>query len=203
MVISEPTYLILLLLLLVERVFELLISRRNARSALARGGIEVGRSHYRVMVAMHAAFIASCFAESVLDIHDDWPIVSTIALIFTFAAQFLRYAAVVTLGRRWSTRIIVMPEAKPITTGLYRWIRHPNYVAVIIEMAALPLIRGCWVTAMVFSIANALMLWVRIPAEEQALGATYCAAFGAVSRFVPIHRRATTGTSETDDASPH
>jgi methyltransferase len=202
MVISEPTYLILLLVLVAERGFELFISQRNARSALAHGGIEVGSSHYRAMVAMHTAFIASCFVESVLDVHDDWPIVSLIAFIATFAAQFLRYAAVVTLGERWSTRIIVMPEAKPITTGLYRWIRHPNYVAVIIEMAALPLIRACWVTAIVFSIANALMLSVRIPAEEQALGASYCAAFGAVSRFVPIHRRAT-DASQPNDASPH
>jgi methyltransferase len=203
MVISEPTYLVLLLVLVAERGFELFISQRNARAALARGGIEVGSSHYRVMVAMHTAFIAACFVESVLDVHDDWPIVSLVAFIATFAAQFLRYAAVVTLGERWSTRIIVMPDAKPITSGLYRWIRHPNYVAVIIEMAALPLIRACWVTAMVFSIANALMLWVRIPAEEQALGATYGAAFGAVSRFVPIHRATTAGASEPDDASPH
>jgi methyltransferase len=202
MVISEPTYLVLLLMLVAERGFELFISQRNAGAALARGGVEVGSSHYRVMVAMHTAFIAACFVESALDVHDDWPIVSLIAFIATFAAQFLRYAAVVTLGERWSTRIIVMPDAKPITTGLYRWIRHPNYVAVIIEMAALPLIRACWVTALVFSIANALMLRVRIPAEEQALGASYCAAFGTISRFVPIQRR-TTDASQPNDASPH
>jgi methyltransferase len=203
MVISEPTYLVLLLLLIAERVFELLISRRNAQWALAHGGIEVGRSHYRVMVAMHAAFVASCVVESLLDIHGDRPIVSTVALSATFAAQFLRYSAVVTLGKNWTTRIIVRPDAKPVTRGIYRWIRHPNYVAVIIEMAALPLIRACWVTAVGFSIANALMLRVRIPAEEQALGASYCAAFGAVSRFVPIRRPSTISTSPPDDASPH
>jgi len=202
MVISEPTYLVLLLLVIVERVFELLISRRNARSALAHGGIEVGKSHHRVMVAMHAAFIASCVVESLLDIHGDWPIVSIVALIATFAAQFLRYAAVVTLGERWTTRIIVQPDVVPVMRGLYRWIRHPNYVAVIIEMAALPLIRACWITAIVFSIANALMLRVRIPAEEQALGASYCAAFGAVSRFVPMRRRSMPRTSQNNDASP-
>jgi methyltransferase len=203
MVISEPTYMVLLLLLIVERLFELLISRRNARSALAHGGVEVGGAHYSVMVAMHSAFIVACFVESILDVHDDWLMVSQIALAATFAAQFLRYAAVVTLGKHWTTRIIVMPDAVPITRGLYRWIRHPNYVAVIIEMAALPLIRACWVTAMVFSIANALMLRVRIPAEEQALGVSYCAAFGAVSRFVPINRRTMTKTSQSNDTSPH
>ena len=188
MVISEPTYLVLLLLIIVERVFELLISRRNVRRALAHGAVEVGRSHYRAMVAMHAAFIAACFVESLLDLHDDRPILSTIALIATFAAQFLRYSAVITLGERWTTRIIVVPDAAPVRTGVYRWIRHPNYLAVIIEMAALPMIRACWITAIVFSIANALMLSVRIPAEETALGASYCTAFGRVSRFVPMRR---------------
>ena len=78
MVISEPAYLLLLLLIVVERVFELFISRRNARAALAHGAIEVGRGHYRAMVAMHSLFIVACFIESVLDVHDDWPIVSNV-----------------------------------------------------------------------------------------------------------------------------
>ena len=91
----------------------------------------------------------------------------------------------VTLGERWNTRIIVMPGAAPVTRGLYRWIRHPNYVAVVIEILALPLIRGGWITAVVFTIANALVLAVRIPAEERALGANYSEAFGGVSRFFP------------------
>ncbi len=108
-----------------------------------------------------------------------------IALVGVIIAQFLRYAAVMTLGERWNTRIIVMPDAAPVTRGLYRWMRHPNYVAVVIEIAALPMIRGCWITAGVFTIANALMLAVRIPAEERALGANYSAAFGDVGRFFP------------------
>jgi methyltransferase len=185
MVISEPAYLILLALLAAERLFELFISRRNARWAFAHGAIEVGRSHYRVMVAMHTLFLASCAAESIVIAHSISPIVSAVALLSAFLAQFLRYGAVVTLGARWNTRIIVMPGAAPVTRGLYRWIRHPNYVAVVIEIAALPLIRGCWITAVVFTIANALMLAVRIPAEERALGANYSEAFGAVARFFP------------------
>lgn len=185
MVISEPAYLLLLALLAAERVFELFLSRRNARWAFAHGAIEVGRSHYRVMVTMHVLFLASCAAESLLDVHADWPIVSAVALLCTFLAQFLRYAVVVTLGEYWNTRIIVMPDAAPITRGLYRWIRHPNYVAVVIEIAALPMIRGCWITAIVFTIANALILAVRIPAEERALGTPYSEAFGSVARFFP------------------
>jgi methyltransferase len=185
MVISERAYLILLALLAAERGFELFISRRNARRALARSGIEVGRSHYRVMVTMHTLFLVSCAAESFLVAHAISPVLSTVALIGVFLAQFVRYAAVMTLGERWNTRIIVMPGAAPVTRGLYRWIRHPNYVAVVIEIAALPLIRGCWITALVFTIANALMLAVRIPAEERALGANYSQAFGSVARFFP------------------
>ena len=185
MVISERAYLVLLALLATERLAELFISRRNARRALAHGGIEVGRSHYRIMVIMHTSFLASCAAESILVAHPTSPTVSAIALVGVFLAQFLRYAAVVTLGERWNTRIIVMPGAAPVTRGLYRWIRHPNYVAVVIEILALPLIRGGWITAVAFTIANALVLAVRIPAEERALGENYSEAFGGVSRFFP------------------
>jgi methyltransferase len=185
MVISERAYLLLLALIALERVFELLLSQRNARRALTDGGIELGRSHYRVMVTMHTVFLASCAAESILVAHTISPIVSTAALAAVLFAQALRYAAVATLGERWNTRIIVMPGAAPVTRGLYRWMRHPNYVAVVLEIAALPLIRGGWITAVVFSLANALMLAVRIPAEERALGANYSEAFESVSRFFP------------------
>jgi len=188
MVISERAYLLLLALLAAERSFELLISRRNARRAFAHGGIEVGRSHYRVMVAMHTLFLVSCAAESILVARAISPLVSALAFAGVLFAQCLRYAAVATLGERWNTRIIVMPGAAPVTRGLYRWIRHPNYVAVVIEILALPMIRGCWITAIVFTIANALMLAVRIPAEERALGANYSRAFGGVARFFPTLR---------------
>jgi methyltransferase len=185
MVISEHAYLLLLALLAGERVIELFISRRNARRALLQGGIEVGQGHYRVMVIMHTLFLASCAAESIFIAHAIAPIVSMIALAGAFVAQILRYAAVVTLGPRWNTRIIVVPGATPVTRGLYRWIRHPNYIAVVIEIAALPMIRGSWITAVVFTLANALVLAVRIPAEERALGADYSIAFGGVARFFP------------------
>jgi methyltransferase len=189
MVISERTYLLLLGMLAVERVFELFISRRNARRALAGGAIEVGQRHYRVMVTMHALFLAACAAESVLLAHTISPIVSMVALAAALGAQLLRYAAVATLGERWNTRIIVKPGGAPVTRGLYRWIRHPNYVAVIVEIVALPMIRGGWITAAVFTLANSMVLAVRIPAEERALGTTYSEALGGVGRFFPHPRR--------------
>lgn len=189
MVISERAYLLLLALLAAERGFELFISRRNARMAFAQGAIEVGRRHYRVMVLMHTVFLVSCAAESIFLLHAIAPIVSVLALLAAFLSQFLRYAAIVTLGEHWNTRIIVLPNTVPVTHGLYRWIRHPNYVAVVIEMAAVPLIRGCWLTAAVFTVDNALMLAVRIPAEERALGASYSQAFARVGRFFPTSSR--------------
>ncbi len=196
MVISESAYLALLLLLVAERLFELFVSRRNARIAFARGAIEVGRDHYRIMVAMHVLFLIACAFESLLDVHADWPILSVLALMATFVAEFMRYAAVVTLGEHWNTRIIVTPGAVPVTRGIYRWMRHPNYVAVVIEIAALPLVRACWITAIVFTLANAWILSIRIPAEESALGENYSTAFGGVARFFPYRRRAR-------EASPH
>jgi methyltransferase len=185
MVISQPAYLILLALLAMERGFELFLSRRNARRAFAHGAFEVGREHYRAMVVMHTAFLASCAAESIFLPHKIPPTLSSIALSFALLAQLLRYAAIATLGKYWNTRIIVLPDAKPVTTGLYRWIRHPNYVAVMIEMIAVPSIRGCWLTAAVFTTLNALMLAIRIPDEERALGANYSQAFRSVGRFLP------------------
>jgi methyltransferase len=169
MVIGESTYLLLLGALLGERLFEVIISHLNARRAFARGAIEYGRGHFPVMVAMHALFIASCAFESLAVARAISPVLSTIALAGALIAQILRYSAVIALGEQWNTRIIVMPDAPKVTHGLYRWITHPNYLAVVIEIAAVPLIRGCWITAVAFSLANAVMLGVRIPAEERAL----------------------------------
>ena len=98
----------------------------------------------------------------------------------------LRYWAIWTLGQRWNTRIIVIPGAAPVTGGPYRYLRHPNYLAVMIEIAAIPLIRANWYTAIGFSIANAFLMAVRIPAEERAMGAGYRAIFAARHRLLPL-----------------
>jgi methyltransferase len=185
MVISERAYLALLAMLAGERMFELLLSRRNALRAFASGAVEAGQGHFAVMAVFHAAFIASCAAESIFVDHAIAPAVSIAALAFAAGAQVLRYAAVMTLGDRWNTRIIVTPGAAPVTGGIYRWVRHPNYIAVALELAAIPMIRGCWITALAFSVGNAVMMAVRIPAEERALGGEYAHAFAGVPRFFP------------------
>ncbi len=185
MVVGERTYLAILAVVAAERIVELLVSRRNAIRILARGGSESGQAHYRAMVAMHGAWLAACAMES-LTIRRAIPaLLSSGALVVAAAAQALRYWAVWTLGERWNTRIIVTPEAPPVTGGPYRYLRHPNYLAVILEVAALPLIRANWYTAIGFSLANAIVLGVRIPVEERALGAGWRDAFASRGRFIP------------------
>jgi methyltransferase len=178
-------YLALLLLVGAERLVELRLSSRNAARAFARGAVEAGQRHYRVMKVLHTLFLVSCAAE-VLLLHRPFPgELGWAALAVALLAQGLRYWAIATLGERWNTRVIVLPDAEPVTGGPYRWVRHPNYVAVILELAALPLVHGAYLTAIVFSVANALLLRVRIRVEEQALGARYARAFGAQPRFLP------------------
>jgi methyltransferase len=186
--VTLAAYLALLALFAAERGVELVVSSRNARRAVAAGAVEVGRGHYRVMVVFHAAFLAACAAEAIA-FPEPPPRIALLAVAIALAAQALRWWSVAALGSRWNTRILVVPGAAPVTAGPYRFLRHPNYVAVAVELAALPLAFGSWRTALVFSAGNALLLAVRIPAEERALGAPYAAAFAATPRFVPAGRR--------------
>ncbi len=185
MVISVRMYLVFLGLLAGERLVELVISRRNAARALARGGFETGQGHYRVMVVLHSLFLVACAAEVVglgRPFPEPW---GWVALGLALVAQGLRYWAIASLGERWNTRIIVVPGLSPVTRGPYRFLRHPNYVAVVLELAVVPLIHGAWMTALVFTLGNALLLRVRIRAEESALGESYAQAFAHRPRFIP------------------
>ncbi|PTL81423.1 isoprenylcysteine carboxyl methyltransferase family protein [Vitiosangium sp. GDMCC 1.1324] len=189
MVSSLQGYLAFLGLLAAERLVELVLSKRNAARAFARGGVETGQGHYRVMVVFHSLFLVACAAE-VLVLERAFPGASGFAALgVALVAQALRYWAIASLGDRWNTRIIVVPDLTPVTRGPYRFLRHPNYVAVVLELAAVPLIHGAWVTAVVFTLGNALLLRVRIRAEEEALGAAYAEAFANKPRFIPeVHR---------------
>lgn len=168
-----------------ERLFELLLSKRNAARALARGGVEVGRAHYRVMTAFHTLFLVACAFEAK---PFDAP------LFFAFlpgalGAQALRYWAIRTLGDRWNTRVIVVPGDEPVTAGPYRYLKHPNYLAVVIELFCVPMMMGAFATAIAFSLGNAALLYVRIRAEERALGDKWQHAFEGKSRLIPGARR--------------
>ena len=176
-------------LLALERGVELVLSRRNAAHAFARGGRETGQGHYRVMVLFHSLVLGACVAEVWL-LRRPFPgAVGWAALCGALGAQALRYWAIWALGERWNSRIIVVPGAPPVTRGPYRFLRHPNYVAVVLELLCVPLIHGAWVTALVFTVGNALLLRVRIRAEEAALGSAWAQAFGDKPRFLPeVHR---------------
>jgi methyltransferase len=177
MVTSVALYLAFLAALYAERLAELALSRRNARLAFAHGAAETGRGHYPAMVAVHALFPLACATE-VIVLHRRPPgAFGFVALALALVAQGIRWWAVAALGTRWNTRIIVIPGCAPVTRGPYRFLRHPNYAAVLIEALAVPLIHGAWLTALVFFAANVTLLAVRIPAEEHALGADWRAAF--------------------------
>lgn len=168
-----------------ERLWELRLSQRNARWAFAQGGVELGQRHYRFMTVFHTLFLIACAAEPWLARR---PFVSPggwVALALVITAQSLRYWAITTLGPRWNTRVVVLPSQPPVIGGPYRFVRHPNYVAVVLELAALPLVHSAWVTALLFSVVNAGLLWVRIRVEEKALGAQWAASFEGKPRFVP------------------
>ena len=151
-----------------QRLLELVLSRRNERRIRARGAVERGRGHYPFMVALHALWIASTLVEGIVrgpEVPALWPVPLTLFLL----AQALRYWAVFSLGESWNTRILVVPGAKLVRRGPYKYLDHPNYVVVVVEILAFPLIFVVWVTALVFTALNAALLYVRIREEDRAL----------------------------------
>lgn len=162
-------YLGLVLLVVFQRSSELRLARSNERLARAAGAVEFGAGHYPVMVTLHTLFLVSCVAEVFLLERPLDPRAAGAMLLLLAMATALRYWTISTLGERWTTRILVRPGLSLVTGGPYRFLRHPNYLAVVLEIAALPLVHGAWVTAVVFSLANAALLLVRIRAENAAL----------------------------------
>ncbi len=185
---SQLAYFAFLSLIAAERLSELRLSKRNAALALARGGVELGRAHFPWMRALHAGFLVACALEVALlhrafDARVGFPMLG-----LALAAQALRYWAIATLGPRWNVRVIVTPGEPVVTRGPYRFVRHPNYAAVVIEGIAIPGIHGAWLTAIVFSALNAWLLRVRIRVEERAL-AEHCdgdARLGDRPRLLPL-----------------
>lgn len=163
-------YYLFLLLIAVERLIELVVARRNAAWSFDRGGREFGRGHYPFIVALHTLLLVSCAVE-VWTAHRPFiPWLGWTMVAVVVASTVVRWWCVSLLGHHWNPRLIVIPDAPLVTRGPYRWVHHPNYTAVVAEVAALPLVHSAWVTAIVFSIANALVLTVRIRAENAALG---------------------------------
>jgi methyltransferase len=159
----------LLCLIACERVAELVVSARHANALLRRGGVEYGLRHFPVMIALHVALLAGCVLEPVLGHRTFIPALGFPMLAVTVLANGLRWWCIATLGPSWSARVIVIPGMPLVRSGPYRWFAHPNYVAVIIEGAALPLAGSAWITAGAFTVLNAALLTVRLRCETRAL----------------------------------
>jgi methyltransferase len=160
---------VVVLLVGLERLVELVVSKRNAAWSLDRGGVETGRGHYPAMVLLHTGLLVGMLVEAWLrrpEVPEAW---AWSMLVLVVGSQALRWWCIATLGRHWNTRVIVVPGAPLVRSGPYRLLPHPNYVAVVVEGLALPLVHLAWVTAVVFTLANAVLLGVRLRVENAAL----------------------------------
>ena len=166
---SQLLFTALVLAVGVERLVELAVSKRHATWAFSRGGKEFGRGHFPAMVALHTALLFGALAEVWMLDRPFRPILGWVALAVVIASQTLRWWCIATLGPQWNTRVIVVPGLPLVSRGPYRLLRHPNYVAVVLEGAALPLVHSAWATAVVFTVLNAALLARRIQVEERAL----------------------------------
>ena len=166
-------YLVLILATGAERIAELAISKRNAAAAFARGGQEYGQRHFPWMVTLHTGFLLACLAEVFFLDRPFIPALGWPMLAIALLCQAGRYWVIWALGAQWNTRVIVVPGAGRVERrGPYRfsWLRHPNYWIVAIEGIALPLVHSAWITAIVFTVLNAILLiGFRLPVENKAL----------------------------------
>lgn len=155
-------------LLALQRLLELLLSRRNEYLLRARGAVERGQKHYPLIVALHSLWLLSTFVEGALR-GPDFPLWWPVPLALFLLAQPVRYWAIFSLGESWNTKILIVPGAERVRLGPYRYLDHPNYLVVSVEILTFPLIFGAWITALVFSALNAALLFVRIKEENRAL----------------------------------
>lgn len=165
---------LLLVYLVGQRLTELVIARRNTARLLAAGGVEHAATHYPLIVALHSAWLLALAGQVFFTLYAGEPVggaegISLPLLAVFVAVQGLRFWTLATLGPRWTTRIIVVPDETLVAQGPFRFVSHPNYLVVIAEIALVPLILGLPVTAAIFSALNAAMLVVRVSAEERAL----------------------------------
>lgn len=179
-----------------QRLWEVRKSKRHERALKDRGAVEHAPEQMPVMKAVHGAWLASTLAEVWLADRPFRPGLAAGALAVFAGGQALRLAAMRGLGERWTVKIITLPDEPPVSGGVFRYVRHPNYLGVVLEIAALPLMHGAWATALAFSAANGALLYARIRAEEQALdeASRYREVFAERPRFVPARGERTQRT---------
>ncbi|MET3727954.1 methyltransferase [Fictibacillus halophilus] len=172
--------------LIVQRLAEVRIAKSNEKKLVSKGAVEAGSDHYKWMVSMHVAFFVVFFLE-VYVFNAQPPSWWVVPFILFLIAQVIRVWAISSLGEFWNTKIILLPGANVVAKGPYRFMRHPNYTVVSLELLVMPLIFGAYFTAILFTILNIFMLRVRIPAEEKALMelTDYEKSHGQKQRFFP------------------
>jgi methyltransferase len=162
-------YALLVAAVAIERLFEVRVAERNRAVSKTHGGVEFGAGHYPAMVVLHFSLLIGCLIEPIALHRNFIPALGWPMFALVLAAQVLRWWCITTLDHQWNTRVIVIPGAVRVTGGPYRLIPHPNYVAVITEGVALPLVHTAWLTALVFSLLNAWLLSTRVRVENAAL----------------------------------
>jgi methyltransferase len=186
-VVSAELYTAAILVLALERCWELRLSRRNAAWARRQGAIEYGQRHLRWMKLLHAAFFCGCILEVWLLSRPFLPALGWPCLALALGSQGLRYWAILSLGRRWNVAVLVLPGVPAEVAGPFRFLKHPNYLAVVVEGVAIPLLHTAVITACVFSVLNAWLLSIRLRCEESALRqhCEYAERLGQRRRFWP------------------
>jgi methyltransferase len=177
----------LLVCVVIQRLIEVRVSKRNEAALLQEGASEHAPEQMPWMVALHAGWLIFTALE-VLLLHRPFRLwLAVLALLVFSAGQVLRLLAIHALDDRWTVKVITLPGAPAISDGIFRYLRHPNYLGVVLEIAALPLVHGAWLSALVFSIANGFLLRARIRAEERALRETgdYDERFAHRPRMIP------------------
>jgi methyltransferase len=189
--VTYPIFLILILLVGLQRLIELRISKRNEALILSKGGREHPSKHFSYMKLLHALWLPAAFAEAIIFQRPFIPLLAFGAVVLFLVGQSLRYAAIRALGWRWTVNIMTLPRETPVNEGIYSFIRHPNYLGVVLEIFALPLFHTAYLTAIFFSFLNAFVLYLRITSEEKALieDSRYERIFMNLPRFIPHFTR--------------
>ncbi|OPZ20846.1 MAG: Isoprenylcysteine carboxyl methyltransferase (ICMT) family protein [bacterium ADurb.BinA186] len=170
---SQQLFFLLVALVALQRLLELWWSHRNEKALLASGGIRCAHEHFKWMKLIHASWLIAMVLEVWIFKRPFYPLLGGLSLFLFAIGQLVRITAIATLGQRWTASIMVLPGKKLVSHGLYRFIKHPNYVGVIVEIAFLPLVHSAILTSVIFSLLNLIILRIRIVHETQALK-KYC-----------------------------
>ncbi|GGA61660.1 isoprenylcysteine carboxyl methyltransferase family protein [Ornithinibacillus halotolerans] len=160
---------LLILFIIGQRLVELVIAKNNEKWMKARGGVEKGATHYKWFIYLHTLFFISILLETMMKLGQQEVVFHYFYFCVFFLAQLARFWCIYSLGRFWNTKIIVLPRVALIKKGPYKYVKHPNYIIVAVELFVIPMLFGAYVTAVIFPILHIMLLRIRIPAEEKAL----------------------------------